>query len=297
MKLFSWLHNHFIPHTENGHRPHFLRSENAQTLLIVILIAQAFFLIFAFLIAPSSKQVAAVIASTLIEETNTERSKMHLSSLTTNDKLTYSAQMKANDMATRGYFSHNTPEGDTPWVWFQRSGYIYQNAGENLAVNFIESKDVTAAWMNSPTHRENVLNGKFMEVGIATANGKYKGRDAIFVVQHFGTQPQSVLAKLKSDSVKNIQNPEVVSVQKSTRVLGAETTQTVTMKGVFISLIPKFANSIQFAVALLTIVALLLAIGIKIREQHPMLIANGLMIVAITIGIAFMNIIITQGII
>lgn len=295
MKLFSWIHNHFVPNEENGLRPHFLRSENAQTLLILILISQVFFLIFTFVVAPKSKQVAAVIASTLIEQTNIERLKSHINSVTVNEKLTLSAQMKANDMAARGYFSHNTPDGETPWVWFERSGYIYQNAGENLAVNFIESKDVTQAWMNSPTHRDNLLNQKFKEIGIATANGKYKGRDAIFVVQHFGTQPESILARLKEQPVPSDKQKIATPTTKIPKVLGVEITQEVSPKAYIVSLLPKFTHSIQFVIFLLTLVALILAIVIKIRHQHPMLIANGLMIIAITVGIAFMNIIITQG--
>ena len=48
-------------------------------------------------------------------------------------------------------------------------------AGENLAVNFSDSQDVTNAWMNSPEHRANILNGDFTQIGIATAQGTYKG--------------------------------------------------------------------------------------------------------------------------
>ncbi len=95
--------------------------------------------------------------------------------------------MKADDMATKGYFAHTSPEGLTPWYWFAQVGYNYTYAGENLAINFNESKDVDTAWLASPTHRANILNSHYTEIGIATAQGMYKGVQATFVVQMFGT--------------------------------------------------------------------------------------------------------------
>ena len=59
--------------------------------------------------------------------------------------------------------------------------------GENLAVNFQNSEDVETAWMNSRGHWLNIMNPKFKEIGIATSTGIYKGRQAVFVVQMFGS--------------------------------------------------------------------------------------------------------------
>ena len=67
-----------------------------------------------------------------------------------------------------------------------KNGYRFKYAGENLAVNFSDSAEVERAWMNSPGHRANILNGKFTEVGIAISFGKYDGRDVVFVAQLFG---------------------------------------------------------------------------------------------------------------
>jgi hypothetical protein len=108
--------------------------------------------------------------------------------------------MKANDMATKGYFAHTSPEGLSPWYWFKQAGYDFVYAGENLAVNFSDSAEVDKAWMNSPGHRDNILNTKYTEVGIATANGMYQGRPTTFVVQEFGRpmteEQKSVLVKV-----------------------------------------------------------------------------------------------------
>lgn len=90
-------------------------------------------------------------------------------------------------MAARGYFSHDTPEGKKPWQWIDEVGYEYQYSGQNLAVNFTESKEVQEAWMNSPTHRANIVKPQYTEIGIGTAEGMYKGEKVTFVVQFFAT--------------------------------------------------------------------------------------------------------------
>lgn len=134
----------------------------------------------------SSPQVAAVVSATLVDLTNGDRAANNLPSLKVNPELVAIAQAKANDMALKGYFSHTTPEGHDPWYWFKRGGYSFEYAGENLAVDFTESMDVERAWMNSATHRKNILDSNFTEIGIATAVGTYQGRSTIFVAQMFG---------------------------------------------------------------------------------------------------------------
>lgn len=130
--------------------------------------------------------LAAVASRVLVDLTNQERSQTSLASLTINPVLTQAAQAKAHDMATKGYFAHTSPEGITPWHWFSSVGYTYVYAGENLAINFSDSSEVDRAWMNSPAHRANIVNGNFTEIGIATEEGVYNGKQTTFVVQLFG---------------------------------------------------------------------------------------------------------------
>lgn len=141
----------------------------------------------AHVIVSRMPQTAAVIASVLVELTNVDRSAQGLATLSVSPLLNEVAQAKANDMAQKGYFAHVSPEGLTPWHWFKEKGYRFTYAGENLAVDFYESSDVQRAWMLSPTHRANIVGTQFTEIGIATADGMYKGRPATFVVQVFGT--------------------------------------------------------------------------------------------------------------
>jgi uncharacterized protein YkwD len=130
--------------------------------------------------------LSAIYAAVLVDLTNQNRAASNISKLAVSPILEKAAQMKADDMASKGYFAHNTPEGKTPWYWFDSAGYKYVYAGENLAVNFQNSEDVETAWMNSRGHFLNIMNPKFTEIGIATSTGVYKGRQAVFVVQLFG---------------------------------------------------------------------------------------------------------------
>ncbi len=136
--------------------------------------------------------LASVISSVLVDLTNDDRSTNALGELTVNPVLTAAAQAKADDMAAKGYFAHVSPEGKSSWYWFQQVGYKFSYAGENLAVDFSDSPDVERAWMNSPTHRKNILDGNFTEIGIAVARGTYKGHSTIFVAQMFGAPAHAV---------------------------------------------------------------------------------------------------------
>jgi len=162
---------------------------------------------------------ASIAPDVLVELTNIRRDDEDLRELRVSPLLTEAAQKKANDMASKGYFAHTSPEGVTPWYWFDFVDYNYRYAGENLAVNFTEAEQVDKAWMESPTHRDNIVNEKFEEIGIATAEGEYKEREAIFVVQLFGT-------RMETSPVVTIQEPiEVVQQTESDeeeRILGEE---------------------------------------------------------------------------
>lgn len=114
---------------------------------------------------------ATSISSTdLLQDTNQQRVNNGDQPLKLSDKLVQAAQAKANDMASRNYWSHNTPEGSPPWIFVDKAGYNYQKAGENLAYGFATSADTVTGWMNSPSHRENLLDKSFTDVGFGYAN-------------------------------------------------------------------------------------------------------------------------------
>lgn len=108
--------------------------------------------------------------SSLLSDTNSERQTDHEASLTMNSQLTAAAQSKANDMVKRDYWSHNTPNGDTPWTFITAAGYEYQAAGENLAYGFSSSAATLNGWMHSAEHRANILDPSYTNVGFGIAN-------------------------------------------------------------------------------------------------------------------------------
>ncbi|MEK7175843.1 MAG: CAP domain-containing protein [Patescibacteria group bacterium] len=177
---------YFIPHVGNSFYPHFFRFFSV-LLIIIILVGSQLLLRGAFKTLSKNDSYAAIFIGALLSYTNEARADSIGQTLATSPLLTKAAELKASDMAEKGYFSHNTPDGKTPWYWFKKVGYNYRYAGENLAVDFMDSKDVTDAWMASPGHRANILNSRYTEIGIATAVGNYQGRETTFVVQMFGT--------------------------------------------------------------------------------------------------------------
>jgi len=154
---------------------------------LIVMIVELGFLAQVFIVFDKTKFLASVLPGVLTALTNEERKDINLPALIQNELLNKAAQMKAEDMASRGYFAHTSPDGKTPWYWLQQVGYSYAGAGENLAVNFFESNDVSEAWMNSPTHKANIIKPNYTEIGIGVANGVYEGRHTVFVAQFFGT--------------------------------------------------------------------------------------------------------------
>jgi uncharacterized protein YkwD len=167
-------------HTTKGLRPpkkHFTKT-HAKVYwpylpLIALLLGSAFLNIWQPLQVnkPASLAYATEMSrSGLLSNTNTQRSNNGKASLAINDKLNASAQAKANDMVARNYWAHNTPDGQQPWIFFDAQGYAYTKAGENLATGYATTYDTIIGWMNSPTHRANMLDSTFTEVGFGFAN-------------------------------------------------------------------------------------------------------------------------------
>ena len=134
----------------------------------------------------------------LLADTNTARSQNGVASLSLNDKLDAAAQAKANDMATRNYWSHNTPEGNPPWVFVTTQSYSYQKLGENLAAGFNDEQSKINGWMASPPHRENLLDSAFSDVGFGFANNPNytsAGGGPMTIVVAFYGEPQVLAAQ------------------------------------------------------------------------------------------------------
>lgn len=198
---------YFIPHPGNDHRPHILRPRTIAFVFIVMLAAESSLIIGSTYIVPHVKLLGLIEANALIDEANQQRVANGFGVLQENALLDQAAQDKANDMAANSYFAHTSPSGATPWSWFEKAGYQFSYAGENLAVDFSNSQDVTNAWMNSPEHRANILNNSFTQIGMATAQGTLNGHSATFVVEEFGTPAAAPLAFVNTASAASVASP------------------------------------------------------------------------------------------
>ena len=178
----------------NRHRSRLLQPES---LISLCLIAVAgFALVNAVRFFPSLSDrvlgfASSITTTQVLTLTNEERSALDLEPLQTNDKLNQAALAKAQHMLDQQYWSHSSPDGVQPWTFIKDSGYVYKYAGENLARDFDNSQDMVDAWMNSPTHRENIVNPNFTQTGLAIVNGTLNGFNTTLVVQMFAS-PGSV---------------------------------------------------------------------------------------------------------
>jgi len=175
----------FFPLKGNQYSPRFLESRLAFYVVVFLLVIKILGLVFSLPIARNAF-LADVTGTDLFSILNQSRQSQGLAPLTESKTLDQAALMKAQDMVANNYFSHQSPQGITPWFWFTKAGYQYTYAGENLAVGFIDSRTVFNAWLNSPSHKENMLNPHYTEVGTAVVKG-FGGNDAIVVVQLFGS--------------------------------------------------------------------------------------------------------------
>ena len=171
----------------------------------VFLLALKIFTIAVLVNFPANVFFADITRIALVNFVNQGREAAGLESLLENEKLNQAAYLKAENMVQNQYFNHTSPLGVTPWRWFLQSGYDYRYAGENLAVGFYDSEEVFNAWLASPSHRQNLLNPKYTEVGTAVLGG-FGENNTVVVVQLFGSQKISVTKNTNSLKINNFSN-------------------------------------------------------------------------------------------
>lgn len=181
------LHNWFLPHKDSHKKAHLLNLEAMLIYVLLFIGLQVGFSIFSYL-KPGVLGIAGNIdTKKVIELTNIERAKKGLGVVSENESLNKAAYLKGQNMFAENYWAHFAPSGKSPWDFIQGAGYHFTYAGENLAKNFYNSDDVVVAWMNSPSHRDNLLNANYKDIGVAVVNGVLNGQETTLVVQEFGT--------------------------------------------------------------------------------------------------------------
>ncbi|MCA9369250.1 hypothetical protein KC721_03045 [Candidatus Woesebacteria bacterium] len=189
MSVKKSLKHLFHPRRSNNHRSKLLHPEYLFGLLGTTI---AFFIV-TYAISFSDTELGHILGyasdittDKVIQYTNQERAKSGLQQVSYNPVLSDAARRKAADMFSAQYWAHTSPSGKEPWDFMREVRYTYKVAGENLARDFLDTPSMVAAWMNSPTHRANIMNPRYSEIGVAVVNGTLLGTETTLVVQMFG---------------------------------------------------------------------------------------------------------------
>lgn len=204
--MVSLVVHWFAPHYTNNHRPKLLHPAGLSMVVGLFLLVQTTLQLLRLSPALPGGFVlgyaSSISPSQVIEMTNAKRSEAGLPPLTVNEKLNQAAQAKAAHMFAHDYWAHIAPDGTTPWVFIKNAGYGYSVAGENLARDFSDTSSMMGAWMDSPTHRANIVHQKYTQIGIAVVDGKLGGVETTLVVQMFGT-PSTLTAKTSDQAARS----------------------------------------------------------------------------------------------
>ncbi|MEK9181328.1 MAG: CAP domain-containing protein [Patescibacteria group bacterium] len=178
---------------------------------------------------------SAIDSESLMMKINQERTNRNIPALVTSPKLAIAATSKTRDMFERGYFDHVDPDGRYVWFRVEDAGYWpYKTLGENLAIDFSTEEGIVRAWINSPSHRDNLLNAVFADQGLFAQYGDYENRYTSIITSLFGTlaavtpalQPSAQASSQPPPSVDTSQAVPSVQDQNSPIAADTQTNQT-----------------------------------------------------------------------
>lgn len=119
----------------------------------------------------------------ILELINNERANNGLNPLQIDDDLQNIVRIKAQDMVDNDYFAHESPTYGSPFEMMKSNQITYRTAGENIAGNS-DNKKAVEAWMNSESHKNNILNNSYNYTGVAVVSSSKYGK--IFVQMFIG---------------------------------------------------------------------------------------------------------------
>jgi hypothetical protein len=222
--------DHFVPCERNEYRPYLFKHRVLFGYSIILILLKALVVLGPVALPSSSLYSSAITPQNVVDLTNQARKNLELPRLASNKKLMAAASAKAADMVANQYFAHTSPDGRKPWDWIKGSGYTYLYAGENLAVHFHEAEDVQAGWMASPSHRANIVNNRYTEIGVGVATGTFEGVKSTFVVQMFG-RPTTTLATTAPTDTTGLTQPSIEQPSGG-EVAGSSAASGITVKPV-----------------------------------------------------------------
>lgn len=215
-RLYKSLLHLFTPHPANNYRPRLLEPSLLSVMAIFILLANSGVKIFAQVSGGILGYASDITVEQVLSLTNQRRLDAGLPALSPDSRLADAARRKAADMFTFNYWAHVNPQSNRePWYFFEAVNYQYRYAGENLGRDFGTTSPLVQAWIDSPTHRDNLLSSRYQDTGIAVVNGSLQGVDTTLVVQLFGTRQSSAAIPQVSAATSNNQTPDSQTVKQS----------------------------------------------------------------------------------
>ena len=193
-----------VPHKANQYRPHAIRRYGILAVVALVLVIQG---VYNGMHGNVLGAEAQVTPQGLLVATNKQRQHNGQPPLTMNADLAKAAKLKAQNMFDEQYWAHTAPDGTTPWHWFGAVGYTYSDAGENLAKNFATNDSTVTAWMASPSHRANILNSNYQDVGFAIMDSTLDGEPTTLVVALYGTPDTSSVQGAATTEVSDMNGP------------------------------------------------------------------------------------------
>lgn len=282
----SWLRHYFTPHFHNNFRAKLLHDSS----LFLITLAFIFAGLSSVVIHRANPEVLGISYSISSDEllavTNRYRTEQGLTPLTMNSQLAQAAQAKATDMYQKNYWAHFAPDGSTsPWGFIRGSGYSYLYAGENLAKGYTNSEDVVKAWMNSQSHRENMLSKNYKDIGFAIVPGMLEGEDTVLVVEMFGSVDSPLVPEGNGNTAAIQEEPATVPVPTTTKVTEMVPSRTGAVNAALPSVsyetkplidIRKLSQNTVFIVLVSIFLALLLDVIIIERKKIPRFVGHNI---------------------
>lgn len=253
-RVFHFL----IPHAGNHHLPHALHHGSLFGMSAALIAVKAFALTLPLVIpVPSLAEHATeqITPAAIVYHANLARAKLGLQTLKTDKRLALAAQSKAEDMVKLGYFAHESPTGMDALALLTKAGYPARYAAENLAVHFTDASDVQTGWMTSPSHRSNIVDPRYEDVGVGVAPGRFEHRNTVFVVELFGKTRESAPA-------------EEASLATGALLPKSDDANTALSSPLSAANLDRFSREFALYTAALLMALLMLTLVVRFRLQH-----------------------------
>ncbi|OXS55459.1 CAP domain-containing protein [Bacillus sp. V-88] len=132
----------------------------------------------------NKEKVRVSMEKQLLDQANALRARHFLEPLEEDSRAREVARDHSQDMAIRNFFSHENPDGLTPFQRMEQAGISYSSAGENIAAGQLNAIAVHDAWVNSEGHRKNILSPLYKKLGVGTY---YGGEYGVYYTEDFYT--------------------------------------------------------------------------------------------------------------